>query len=146
MPEFFAPLPLTAVALLAINDHLLKSICPGWVTGKLSDISLCFFLPLFVSAVLGLVDTAHAQWRLRIGCILTAFVFAALELSPTAVAWYCAVVPRFASAVGAVPGCSVTRDLSDLACLASLPLAYRYGLSRCGIRAAASSRFKEVWT
>jgi hypothetical protein len=146
MPEFFAPLPLAAVALLAVNDHLLKRICPGWVTGKLSDVALCFFLPLFVSAVLGIVSVDHVRWRLGIGCVLTALVFAALELSTTAVAWYCAVVPRIASAVGTLSGCAVTRDLSDLACLGLLPLAYQYGLSRCGIRGTDSPRFKEVWT
>jgi len=132
MAEFFAPLPLAAVGLLAVNDHVLKRVCPGWITGKLSDVALCFFLPLLVSAVLGVFSRADARVRLWIGCVLTALVFSALELSAAAVAWYCTVMPWIGDAVGTGPGCLVTRDLSDLACLGMLPLAYRYGLGRRG--------------
>ncbi len=59
--EFFAPVPLAAVALLAANDHFLKAWWPGFVTGKLSDISGCFFLPLFLSAFLALGTHLYEQ-------------------------------------------------------------------------------------
>ena len=51
MREFFGPLPLAAVALLAVNDHVLKARWPGLVTGKLSDVAGCFLLPLFLVRV-----------------------------------------------------------------------------------------------
>ncbi len=47
------PLPLGAVALLSINDHLLKGagLLPGWVTGKLSDVAGLFFFPVLLAAL-----------------------------------------------------------------------------------------------
>src|SRR5690242_20127817 len=54
------PLPLAAVAVLAINDHLLKGagVLPGWLTGKLSDIAGLFFFPLLLTAL------ARGAWKL----------------------------------------------------------------------------------
>lgn len=46
------PIPLGAIALLVINDHLLKAAWPGWVTGKLSDIAGLIFFPLLVHGLL----------------------------------------------------------------------------------------------
>ena len=51
-PEFFGVLPLMAVGLFALNNFVLKRAWPGLVTGKLSDLLICFFLPLFVSALM----------------------------------------------------------------------------------------------
>ena len=46
------PLPLAAIALTALNDHLLKGsgALPGWLTGKLSDFAGLFFFPIAVVA------------------------------------------------------------------------------------------------
>jgi hypothetical protein len=51
--EFFHPIPLTAITVMAINDHALKGsgLFPAWVTGKLSDICGMIFFPLFFTAV-----------------------------------------------------------------------------------------------
>lgn len=56
------PLPLAAVALLALNDHALKGagILPQAVTGKLSDVAGLFFFPLLLAAV-----ARGASWLLR---------------------------------------------------------------------------------
>lgn len=47
------PLPLGAVVLLSINDHVLKGagLLPGWVTGKLSDLAGLFFFPVLLAAL-----------------------------------------------------------------------------------------------
>jgi len=47
------PLPLAAVLVLAVNDHLLKGsdLLPGWLTGKLSDVAGLFFFPLLLGAL-----------------------------------------------------------------------------------------------
>lgn len=47
------PLPLAAVLVLALNDHLLKGsgLLPGWLTGKLSDVAGLFFFPLLLCAL-----------------------------------------------------------------------------------------------
>ena len=51
--DLLHPLPLAAVAVLAVNDHLLKgsSILPGSITGKLSDIAGLFFFPVLLAAI-----------------------------------------------------------------------------------------------
>jgi hypothetical protein len=84
--EFFAPLPLFAVGLFAVNNWVLKSRYPGWVTGKLSDIAACFFLPLFLSAFVDLVSLRKLRLRSRlaVGATLTIVGFSAVKLSKTA--------------------------------------------------------------
>src|SRR6185369_4359506 len=89
--EFFAPAPLGAVALLALNDHVWKARFHDAVTGKLSDVALCFFLPLLLSAVLRPIWPAHRP-RLAFAAALAAVVFVTLELSLTADAWLSAAV------------------------------------------------------
>jgi hypothetical protein len=83
-PEFFGALPLMAVTLFAINNGLLKRAWPGQVTGKLSDLLVCFFLPLFVSALLERVSRLSAGTRLAIGIALTGATFIAVKTSAAA--------------------------------------------------------------
>jgi hypothetical protein len=129
MTEFFAPLPLAAVALMAVNDRYLKRWFGNAVTGKLSDLAICFFLPLFTSAVLGLVWRRHARARVVTGAAVTVAVFAGQELSP----WF---QDRFLAAlrlVGAPLGLrrfGLVSDLTDLLALLVVPLAVAYGWQR----------------
>src|SRR5205085_11132169 len=83
-PEFFGILPLTAVGLFALNNFVLKRTWPGLVTGKLSDLLICFFLPLFVSALLEQVSRLGAATRVAVGIALTATIFVAVKTSTTA--------------------------------------------------------------
>ncbi|MDC3956717.1 hypothetical protein [Polyangium jinanense] len=75
-----------ALAVLAVNDHVLKgsSLVPGLVTGKLSDAAGLFLAP----ALLATLVRARRR-RAVIGChVAVAVVFAALELSGgLAAAW-----------------------------------------------------------
>ena len=45
------PLALLSVALLVVNDHVLKWSYPGLVTGKLSDLAGMIFFPLLLQAL-----------------------------------------------------------------------------------------------
>jgi hypothetical protein len=83
-PEFFGPLPLAAVALFALNNGVLKHAWPGWVTGKLSDLLVCFFLPLFVSALLERITRWGVATRVAAGIALTATIFMAVKTSAAA--------------------------------------------------------------
>jgi hypothetical protein len=83
-PEFFGALPLMAVALFALNNGVLKRAFPGIVTGKLSDLLICFFLPLFVSALLERVSRLETGTRVGAGIVLTAAIFVAVKTSVTA--------------------------------------------------------------
>jgi tetratricopeptide (TPR) repeat protein len=48
------PLTLAALALLALNDHLLRRLWPSPITGKLGDFAWLFFAPLVLSVLLEL--------------------------------------------------------------------------------------------
>jgi hypothetical protein len=87
------PLPIAAIALTALNDHLLKlgGLLPPIVTGKLSDFAGLFFFPIAV------VTAARAARR-RLGwsrdertpaivALATGIVFAASKLSPAICRW-----------------------------------------------------------
>jgi hypothetical protein len=82
--EFYGVLPLAAVALFALNNFLLKRAWPGLVTGKLSDVLVCFFLPLFVSALLERVTRWGPAARVAAGLALTATIFIAVKTSAAA--------------------------------------------------------------
>lgn len=79
--EFFGILPLLAVALFAVNNFVLKRAFAGVITGKLSDVLFCFFMPLFVSAILTRVCALRPLVRVAIGIALTGFVFTAVKTS-----------------------------------------------------------------
>lgn len=80
-PEFFGLLPLASVALFALNNAVLKRAWPGLVTGKLSDLTVCFFLPLFISALLERVSRLGIATRVAAGIALTATIFIAVKTS-----------------------------------------------------------------
>ncbi len=82
-----SPIALGAIALLVINDHVLKGLMPGVVTGKLSDIAGMVFFPLFLAALLELFGARHR--KLVLGCaIATGVVFAAVKtIGPAADAY-----------------------------------------------------------
>lgn len=86
------PLPLGCVALLAINDHVLKggSLVPTAVTGKLSDFAGLFFFPVLlvtVARALSVRSVTPAR-----AAVATMLAFAALKLSPQVNAIYTALL------------------------------------------------------
>ena len=121
MPEFFAPGPLLAVALMALNDHVLKARLHNAVTGKLSDLAACFFLPLLVSGILGLASPGRLPWRLVLGAATTALVFVSLELSDTAGRVFASVTTTLGAPLG-IHRVALTRDPTDLLALAMIPV------------------------
>jgi hypothetical protein len=127
--EFLAPFPLAAVALLALNDRVLKAAFHNAVTGKLSDLAGCFFLPLYVSALLSLVTGWTLRTRLITGAAVTTALFASVKLSHAAAGAVC----RFTAVLGAPLGYPVQRiacDRTDLIALPLVALAVAYGLHR----------------
>lgn len=98
------PVTLTAIALLVVNDWLLKphvsyssagalDTAAGLITGKLSDVAGLVFAPVVLSAAIGLLLHAAARLGARVdpslsrrrllGCLAaTGAGFAAVKLSP----------------------------------------------------------------
>jgi hypothetical protein len=85
------PVALGAIALLLLNDHVLKAAFPGLVTGKLSDFAgLTFFPVMLISGWEIAVSTirrrpSFASHRLiAVTVFATAGAFAAIKLTPLA--------------------------------------------------------------
>ncbi len=80
------PTWLLALALLGVNDHLLKGagVLPGALTGKLSDLAGMIVAPALLAALLGLRSR-----RGLLAChVAIGTVFAAIKVSPAAAdAW-----------------------------------------------------------
>jgi hypothetical protein len=85
-----------AVAVLLLNDHVLKQVRPGLLTGKLSDVAGLVFFPLLLGAAveIGVRAATGRAWRsarsAAVCVLVTGVVFAAAELSPS-VSWWLAV-------------------------------------------------------
>ncbi|HXU06759.1 MAG TPA: hypothetical protein VN903_37650 [Polyangia bacterium] len=136
LAELGAAAPLGAVWLLLANDHAFKRLYHNAVTGKLSDVAICFFLPLLLSAALGLLTDWPGRRRLAVGAVVATLVFTLLELSDT----FGALFARATAALG-LGGGTLTRDPTDLLALVCVPLAVAYGRRRL----AAAERGPNVW-
>ena len=125
------PAWLGGLALLAVNDHLLKGsgLLPGMITGKLSDFAGLFVAP----ALFAFVIRANHRSAWLAGHFAVGLVFAALQLSPGFAALWSSV---FAS-VGL--GWTTTMDPTDLVALAALVGSYRFWtpLAMAGAQAQA---------
>jgi hypothetical protein len=131
--ELVAPVPLLAVALLVVNDRVLKGsdLAPAWATGKISDFMgmLCF--PLLLTAAFDTllwalhlpgIDFSLRRSKLLVAVVATGAGFGAVKLWPPAA--------EAADAALAAIGFSRARivpDATDLAALVMLPAAYVLG-------------------
>lgn len=128
MREFFAAPPLAAVTLLVANDHFLKARFHNAVSGKLSDLAICFAMPLFLSASLESVTSLAPRARLAAGALATVAVFSALKVSPAVAEVYCRVLDAAWSWAGLQ--FHAVADRTDLFCLPMTLIAVLYGWRR----------------
>lgn len=142
------PIPLVALVVLVINDHVLKRAYPGVITGKLSDFAGLALFPLVLQGMyeLALVITRR-PWRpsprVLLHCsILTGIVFISIKTwtpaldawrySLAALQWPVREVWAMVSGRMLPPLIPVqaVRDPSDLVALPSLALAWWAGRRR----------------
>src|SRR3990172_2549922 len=135
------PITLASVALLLINDHVLKRLAPSWLTGKLSDFAGLFFFPYVVLAFAALVRLAFTSLQRtilrtspagrltpgRAACtpfIAIAVVFALIKALPSGTA-------AATQALGVLLGgpVRITTDATDLIALLALWPSYRLWVS-----------------
>ncbi len=143
-----APVALAAVALLLLNDHVLKRAHPGWLTGKLSDLAGLVFFPLLLIAVF----EVGADWlrrfsrpsrRVAIAAVVaTALAFAWVKATPTGAESYRVALgalqwPLFALLdlcrglpISGLHRVRFTADPTDLAALPALALPLFFALRR----------------
>ncbi len=121
---------LVCVALLVVNDWILKARWPGVVTGKLSDVTGLAFAPVVLSAAIGLVlhaaarlgarvDPSLSRRRLYACCAATAAGFALVKL--------CAPVRELAARLIG-HGAEFYPDWTDVLCLPAVLIALWIGL------------------
>lgn len=111
------PTWLAALAVLGVNDHLLKGagLLPGALTGKLSDLAGMVVAPALLAALLGL----RSRRGLLLAHLAVAAVFAAIKLSPAAAdAW------SWVMGLVGMPW-QITVDPTDLLALPALALGWR---------------------
>jgi hypothetical protein len=151
------PLAILAVIVLVLNDHWLKRLYPGWITGKLSDIAGLVFFPLLLQAFWELTASAFRRpWKpsprvLMVCLIITAIAFTLSKTwIPAAQAYRVglAMLQWPFRALGAVVRGTViakptrvifARDPTDLIALPALWLAWRIGTARIQRDSTASA-------
>jgi hypothetical protein len=123
------PLWLGSLALLVVNDHLLKGAgwLPGWLTGKLSDFAGMIVAPVLLVVVL----RARHAWARAAACALVAAIFVAIKLFPAA-----ARALEQGLALAHVHW-QVWSDPTDIAALVVLPAAWWLTSPRVGTTQAA---------
>lgn len=94
------PVAIAAVTLLLVNDHLLKAVLPGVVTGKLSDFAGLVYFPLLLQGVWELAErvrfgrTTRSHAVFVLAAALTVVVFSLVKTVPI-----CAEAYRFGLAL-----------------------------------------------
>lgn len=117
------PLTWLALAVLLINDHLLRVVWPSWWTGKLGDFAWLFFAPLVMAALFSIVIPAHwvAQSKI-VACLSflgTALIFSLAKTLPV----FHSLTVQLATILFQSP-VSLLRDPSDLVALGMMPLGW----------------------
>jgi len=68
------PATWLSIGLLFANDHILKVVCPSWITGKLSDFAGLFFTPFIVAAGLSFLLSKYKVPSIKVGQFAFGFV------------------------------------------------------------------------
>jgi hypothetical protein len=142
------PVPLAAIGLLILNDHVLKEAFPGFLTGKLSDFCGLVFFPLFLQAVWEVGTWIRGRQRiadrrvLLTSVVATGVVFSSIKLVPGLnefvsrtlgmLQWLAGQIPVIVSgAATATPmPVEIALDPTDLIALPALGVAYLFGARR----------------
>jgi hypothetical protein len=114
------PLTILSIALLLINDHVLKIYFPSWLTGKLSDFAGLFFFPFIVAAGLGfLLFKSNISQRLigQFAFSIAAIWFLLLKTIPVANS----LTSQFASSLIGSPSQFILDPTDLIALVALLP-------------------------
>ena len=126
------PVPVGALAVLLLNDLVLRWRWPCWVTGKLGDVAWLLSAPLAAAVVAALVlprrMSRRSTWVIAIGLALVAVPFALGNAWPPALA---AMRDVYRGLFGRQP--LMVGDPSDLLTLPALYLPWRVWRSTHGV-------------
>ncbi len=146
------PVCVVAIVVLIVNDHILKSLQPGFVTGKLSDVSGVLLLPVLATSTAEVLAWLLGRWHLArrpvfwACCASVAIGFTAAKgLTPVGsaygdvlgvVRWTVLAPVRFAESLplGQPQGVAVAHDPTDIAVV---PMAIIGWLAVCRLTSPA---------
>ena len=142
------PIPLLAIGVLLLNDHVLKATYPGLVTGKLSDLAGLVYFPLLLQGIWEVMgshtgrDGPPSHRTLLVAILATAVAFTIINLSPAGSGAYGAVMGTLQWAIGVLPRAILDGqvptpkvvanvvDAGDMVALPALAIAYAVGRRR----------------
>lgn len=146
------PLALVAIAVLILNDHVLKGAHPGLITGKLSDVTGLIFFPLLLLGSWEVALLATRRWRgpqarsTLAAVVLAGLGFAAVKTNESAASafgsavglaqWLVGIGPAVlgASPIGQPGSAGTLVDPGDLLALPALLVPLAIGLRRTRAR------------
>ena len=88
------PVALASLVVLVVNDHVLKRHCPGWASGKLSDVAILVVGPLLLQGCAELAASRGGRpWRpsarvLAVAAAVTCVAYALEKTIPAATEVY----------------------------------------------------------
>jgi hypothetical protein len=124
------PLILFSIAVLLVNDHILKIYFPSWLTGKLSDFAGLFFFPILLSTILNMIFKPikiRQQYIALIAFSATALWFTLIKTFP----FFSNLTESFLSSLLSHPW-KIVCDPTDLIALIMLLPAWRLRMSVLG--------------
>lgn len=145
-------IPIGALAILILNDRILKAAWPGLVTGKLSDVAGLIVTPLAIQAAWEVGLWARHRWTapssrvLAVAIVLVGIGFSAIQVWQPAMELYrwglgTAQWPFLAlgaalsgAPLPAIVPVQATADAGDLLALPALALSWWSGRRREGPR------------
>lgn len=82
------PIAVAALVTWLVNDHLLKSLTPGSITGKLSDVACLIVCPLLMVAAVELrwpaMPWTRQRWVLLAALVLFGAIMSSIRIWPWA--------------------------------------------------------------
>jgi hypothetical protein len=119
------PASLAAMAVLLLNDHLLRRLWPSWWTGKLGDFTWLYFMPFAAAALFALVLPRRITPTRRadlVGWLAFGTIGGVFSLAKTLPVFHTWLVGSLGALLGFPVGWQ--RDPADLMALISLAAAW----------------------
>jgi hypothetical protein len=118
------PISLGAIAVLFINDYLLRRLWPSWWTGKIGDFAWLFFAPFALAALLSwLIPSKMPDQEKIVGMLAFGLTGAVFTLGNTTPAFHGWIIQTLESLLAMPIGLRL--DPTDLIALVSLVLGWR---------------------
>ena len=124
------PVAIAAVAVLLLNDHVLKAAFPGFVTGKLSDVAGLVFFPLLLAEAVAACLRRDPKQLVPPTAALTALCFALVKLTTAGAAMFALtigaaqwIVALAVTGHGNLRAVAVAMDATDLIALPAVVIA-----------------------